>query len=81
MGEFSVVTFFTDGSYIYEIRFVEATVAVNLLKSVTESVASKVLGVVARVIVTDGGDNICVEWQKGKGIVFPPPPEGMSWEK
>lgn len=80
-GEFSVCTFFTDGSYNYDLRFTTAEIAVPLLKSITESVGCRVLGVVARVIVTDGLDNIAVEWVKGKGIVFPPPPEGMGWGK
>lgn len=79
-GEFSVATFFTDGTYNYDIRYTTADIAVNMLKSISQSVGCRILGVVERIIVTDGGDNINVEWQKGKGIVFPPPPEGAAWE-
>jgi hypothetical protein len=28
------------------------------------------MGVVKRVIITDGGDHICFEWIAGKGITF-----------
>ena len=35
------------------------------------SVAVK-MGLVQRVIITDGGDCIAFEWKRGEGIVFPP---------
>ena len=28
-------------------------------------------GIVVRIIITDGGDSTCFEWQHGRGIVFP----------
>ena len=71
-GEFSVCTFFEGDFYEYELRSVDAETAVNKLKFISQSVGARVLGIVERIIVTDGGDNICVEWKKGEGIVFPP---------
>jgi hypothetical protein len=31
------------------------------------------IGVISRIIITDGLDLTCFEWQKGKGVVFPGP--------
>lgn len=71
-GQFSVCTFFEGDFYEYDVRWVDEETAVKRVKSITESVGARVMGIVERVIVTDGGDNICVEWKKGEGIVFPP---------
>jgi hypothetical protein len=30
------------------------------------------MGVIDRVILTDGGDCVNMEWVKGKGITYPP---------
>lgn len=68
-GEFSVCQFFDDESYEYVRRFVGAEEAVEAAKHYTSSVAAK-LGMVRRVIITDGGDCCCFEWQFGKGITF-----------
>jgi hypothetical protein len=72
--QFSVIQFFKDGSYEYVRRFVEAEEAVRVAKHYTSSVAVR-MGVVTRVIITDGGDCIAFEWTKDKGIVYPPPEE------
>lgn len=69
--EFSVCQFFDDGTYEYVRRYVEAEEAVKASKHYTESVAAKA-GIVKRVIITDGGDCCCFEWQYGKGVTFPP---------
>jgi hypothetical protein len=69
-NEFSVCQFFQDGTYEYVRRFVSAEEAVNAVAHFRDSVAVKT-GLVTRVIITDGGDNCCLEWQQGKGIVFP----------
>ena len=71
-GEFSVCTFFFDGTYGYDLRGVDPETAVNKLKSISESIGARVLNIVDRIIMTDGGDCICVEWKNGEGIVFPP---------
>jgi hypothetical protein len=69
-GEFSVCQFFTSGGYEYVRRWVSAEEAAKAFKHYTTNVASR-YGMVARVIITDGGDCINYEWQLGKGIVFP----------
>jgi len=70
-GEFSVVQFFTDGTqYEYTRRYVSAEEAVKAFQHYTTNVSSK-LGLVKRVIITDVGDFISMEWQYGKGITFP----------
>jgi hypothetical protein len=69
-GEFSVCQFFEDGTYEYVRRYVEAKEAVKAFQHYTTNVAVK-MGIVKRVIITDGGDCISMEWQYGKGITFP----------
>lgn len=70
--QFSVCTFYTSGDYNYDLRFVTAEEAMAMVKTITESVGARVLGIVERVIITDGGDCIAFEWKKGEGVVFPP---------
>lgn len=75
-GEFSVVQYFSEGSveegtgYEYVRRHVSAKEAMKAFKHYTHNVAAR-LGMVERVIVTDGGDCVNFEWQYGKGITFP----------
>lgn len=71
-GEFSVCQFFADKSagYEYVRRYVSAREAMKAFKHYTNNVAAR-LGMVERIIVTDGGDCINFEWQYGKGITFP----------
>lgn len=73
-GEFSVCQFFPDESYEYVRRFVSAKEAVEAFGHYITSVGAK-LGTTVRVIITDGGDCINMEWQFGKGITFPPKEE------
>lgn len=70
-NEFSVVQFFEDDSYEYVRRFVSAEEAMTAVKHYTNNVATR-MGLVKRVIITDGGDLCCFEWIHGKGVVFPP---------
>jgi hypothetical protein len=70
-NEFSVVQFFEDGTYEYVRRFVSAEEAMTAVKHYTTSVGVK-MGLVKRVIITDGGDCCCFDWYADKGIVFPP---------
>lgn len=77
---FNVVQFFgdtEDADYEYVRRNVPAEEAAKAMKHYTSSVAAK-LGMVKRVIITDGGDDTCAEWIYGKGITFPPPPGTAS---
>lgn len=68
-GEFSVFQFFTNGEYERVRDHVDAEEAAKAVKHYTNNVATK-LGVVERVIITDGGDSTCFEWTKGKGVTF-----------
>lgn len=73
--EFSVCQFFADGTYEYVRRFVGAEEAVMAAKHYTNNVAVR-MGLVKRVIITDGGDCCVFEWKAGEGVVFPPKEEG-----
>jgi hypothetical protein len=68
--EFSVVQFFKNGAYEKVRQFVSADEAVAAFSHYTDNVATKI-GLVVRVIITDGGDCINMEWQRGKGITYP----------
>src|SRR4029078_5168867 len=69
-GEFSVCQFFTDDNYEYVRMFVTAEEAMKAAHFYTHNVAAK-MGIVERVIITDGGDSTVFEWKKGEGIVWP----------
>jgi len=73
-NEFSVCQFFNDDKYEYVRRFVSAEEAITAFKHYTDNVATR-MGIVKRVIITDGGDCINLEWQNGKGITYPPAKE------
>jgi hypothetical protein len=68
--EFSVWWDDPEGFHHAERRFVSAHEAVECAKSLTQRPAA-MLGVIRRVIITDGGDFINFEWQYGRGITFP----------
>lgn len=70
-GEFSVAQFFKDGTNEYVRRWVGPQEAVETLKIYTENVAAR-MGMVVKVIITDGGDHTNMEWRYGEGIVYPP---------
>jgi hypothetical protein len=74
---FSVFQFFHDGSHECVRRFVGAEEAVKAAHHYTHNVASK-LGIVDRVIITDGGDYCCFEWKRGEGVTFPPECRGRT---
>ena len=70
-GEFSVCQFFTNGMSEYTRRFVSAQEAVQAFKHYsTESIAVRVMGIVERVIITDGLDFTNLEWRKDKGFTY-----------
>jgi len=77
-NEFSVCQFFEDGTQEYVRRYVSAEEAVEAFKHYTNSVAVK-MGMVTRVIITDGGDCCNAEWIYGKGIVYPPEWTLLLW--
>lgn len=72
-NEFSVWIFFPDGSHLAEGRWLGAEESVNLARDVTRRPAAQI-GIIERVIITDGGDDICFEWKFGQGVTYP------SWE-
>lgn len=72
MGElFSVAQFFPNGTWEYVKRGVEAKEAVETAKDYSERPAAKI-GIIRRIIITDGGDNTVFEWKFGEGVTFPP---------
>ena len=68
--EFSVVIWFSDGSYEYFKRWIGAKEAVETAKRQTETVGAR-SGMVAKVTITDGGDYTVFQWEYGKGVTFP----------
>lgn len=80
--EFSVYWWTPEGDQIEERRFVLAQDAVRAARRLSTGPAA-VLGMVARVIITDGGDCCCFEWKHGEGVVFPrgPFPHPVWWEE
>jgi hypothetical protein len=66
-GEFSVCQFFIDDSYEYTRRYVDAKEAVEAAHHYCNSVGAR-MGVVAKVIITDGLDCTVFVWEHGKGI-------------
>jgi hypothetical protein len=68
--EYSVCQFFEDGTHEYVRRGVTAAEALSAATHYCGSVAVS-LGMVVRVIITDGDDCICFEWRRGDGVVFP----------
>lgn len=72
---FSVVQFFDDDSYEYVRRYVGAEEAVKAAHHYTHNVATR-LGLVARVIIEDGGGFTVFEWKRGEGVTFPPEARG-----
>lgn len=69
--EYSVCQFFHDGSYEYLCRLVSPEDAIKTFERSITSLGARI-GTTARVIITDGGDLINMEWVYGRGIVFPP---------
>jgi hypothetical protein len=68
--EFSVCIFYPNDTYEYVRRYVSAEEAVTVAKSYTERPAA-LIGVINRVIITDGGDCTNFEWKFGKGVTYP----------
>ncbi len=70
-AEFSVYWFDPEGLSYLEKGFLPARAAVELAKSLTTRPAV-VLGIISRVIITDGGDHTVFEWKNGQGVTYPP---------
>jgi len=70
-GEFSTVQFFEDGTHEYVRRFVSPEEAVEAAEHYIKNVAARI-GITVKVIVTDGGDYTNFQWERDKGISYPP---------
>jgi hypothetical protein len=66
-GEFSVCQFFKSSAYEYVRRFVGPEEAVKAAHLYTHNVGAK-LGMVERVIITDGDDYCCFEARRGRDL-------------
>jgi hypothetical protein len=74
-NQFSVYWWDADGGQHDELRFVDGEKAVSACRRLTHGPAA-MLGIVDRVIITDGGDCTCFEWKKELGLVWPTPEKG-----
>lgn len=70
--EFSVWWDDPEGMQHREGRAMGAEEAVELAKSLTVRPAA-LMGIIRRVIITDGGDFTVFEWKQGEGVTFPTP--------
>jgi hypothetical protein len=68
--EFSVYWWDPVGNFHDEIRWATAEQAVEVARSLTARPAAQI-GVIRRVIITDGGDFTVFEWKFGEGVTFP----------
>jgi hypothetical protein len=71
-NEFSVYWWDINGVCTDELRFVSAQDAVDRASFLAHGPGAKI-GVISRIIITDGLDLTCFEWLKDKGVVFPGP--------
>ena len=68
-NEFSVYWWDASDGQHEELRFVDGETAVNRASSLANGPAAQ-LGMVKRIIITDGGDFINFEWKHGQGVTF-----------
>lgn len=74
-NEFSVYWWDRDGGQHEELRFVGAEEAVKRSFALAHGPAPA-MGIVQRVMITDGGDCCVFDWQRGEGVVWPDHEEG-----
>jgi len=55
-----------------ELRFVGVEQAISRAKTLMQSPAAKI-GIIKRIIITDGDDYTNFEWKADEGIIFPKP--------
>lgn len=77
---FNVCQYFPNGSYDYIKRYVTAEEAMATAKNYIGRPAA-IVGIIQRLIITDGGDCIVFEWQFNKGITFPMTDVTRQWNK
>lgn len=68
--EYSVYWWSAENDQFEESRFIGLELAMHQVKRLTQGPAA-VMGMVKRVIITDGGDFIVFEWKYGEGITWP----------
>jgi len=68
-AEFSVYQFLSDGTTERVRSFVTAEEAVKAFMHYTGNVAT-MMGIVEKVMITDGGDHCVYQWEKGKGVTW-----------
>jgi hypothetical protein len=73
---FSIVVFFDDGYHFTLDSDLLAKRAVLNTKQFIDLIEMSGLVEtdrrIARIIITDSGDDTCFQWEKGKGVTFPP---------
>jgi len=69
-GEYSVCQFFVSGEYEYVRRWCGIEEAVKAARHYSTCVGARI-GIVVKVIVTDGGDCTNLVWEFGKGLTYP----------
>lgn len=75
-GEFSLYWWDPQGCQHEELRYVDAGRAVDRAGTLSRGPAAQ-LGMVKRIMITDGGDYAVFEWTHEDGITFPP--ERRGW--
>jgi hypothetical protein len=68
-AEFSVYWFDPQDFSHAQLCGVDAKTAVEMARDLTLRPAAQI-GIIRRVIITDGGDNTCFEWKYLEGITF-----------
>jgi P2-related tail formation protein len=70
LDEFSVFWWDPDGNCHAERRYIGALAATELAHSLVLRPAAS-LGIIRRIIITDGGDFTVFEWIRGQGVTWP----------
>lgn len=68
--EFSLYWWDPDGSIHEELRFVGAEEAVKRSFTLANGPAAK-MGIVKRIMITDGGDFCVFDWNSDAGVIWP----------
>lgn len=71
-AEFSVYWWDPDGNYYKEREGLTSESAVDFAMGMTRRPAAQI-GIVKKIMITDGGDCSVFEWEFGKGITHPTP--------
>jgi hypothetical protein len=76
--EYSVYILFPDGTYECLDTFVTAEEALKTAHRNVHKPAA-LIGIISRVIITDGGDHIVFEWKFKEGITWPQTEATKRW--